>query len=235
VQTPVTSFRLRSQCCPVTSYLQRTVLQPVTSYQIAYYFEPQTTCCQTTIGAPIAALPPGATAVPVAPAAVPAGPAAVPANPPTVGEQRQQPLAVPPGVSEQREPAPSGSESQRYPAPASQQQTPRAPEGATFRPTPSYPPSVRLDRIVSASGTSVQGQVVSEDRQPLANAQLLFVHADKMNTRESATADAAGKFQVTLESGSWLVYTRNNDGKTEFRKKIEVGAEAPSELRLVSR
>jgi hypothetical protein len=241
VQTPVTSFRLRSQCCPVTSYVQKTVLQPVTSYQIAHYFEPQTTCCQTTIGAPVAALPSGAVAVPAAPAAVPAGPAAVPAapavpaNPPTVGEQRQQPLAVPPGVSEQREPAPSNSESQRYPAPASQQPMPRAPEGASFRPTPSYSPSVRLDRIVSASGTSVQGQVVSEDRQPLANVQLLFVHADKVNTRESATADAAGKFQVTLESGAWLVYTRSNDGKTEFRKKIEVGSENPAELRLVSR
>ncbi len=51
VATPVTSYRLRSQCSPVTSYLQRTACKPVTSYQMAYYWEPQTTCCQTTIGA----------------------------------------------------------------------------------------------------------------------------------------------------------------------------------------
>jgi hypothetical protein len=174
VLTPVTSFRLRSQCCPVTSYLQRTMLQPVTSYQLAYYYEPQTTCCQTTIGAPVAAPPAGAVAVPAAPAAVavPATPAvpavpAAPAGPPTVGEQRQPQLAVPPGVSEQREAAPSGSESQRYPAPASAQPMPKAPEGATFRPTaPAIPPSVRLDRIVSASEAAREAQVVSAKGQP---------------------------------------------------------------------
>jgi hypothetical protein len=232
VATPVTSYRLRSQCCPVTSYLQRTMVQPVTGYQLAYYYEPQTTCCQTTIGAPIAAPPPAAVAVPVP--TVPAVPA-VPAAPPTVGEQRQQPLAVPPGVSEQRETAPSGSESQRYPAPASSQTMPRVPEGSTFRPAPAYPPSVRLDRIVSASSTNLQGQVVSEEGKPLANVRLSFVPADKENTREAATADAAGKFEIVLEPGTWLVYTLGADGKTEFRRKIEVGRNEPSELRLVSR
>jgi Carboxypeptidase regulatory-like domain len=239
VATPVTSYRLRSQCSPVTSYLQRTMVQPVTGYQLAYYYEPQTTCCQTTIGAPIAAPPPAAVAVPV-PAvqggavAVPAVPAA-PTGPPTVGEQRQQ-LAVPPGVSEQREQAPSTSDSQRYPAPASSTQPmPRAPEGSTFRPAPVYPPSVRLDRIVSASSTNLQGQVVNEDSRPVANVKLLFVPADQQNARESTTADASGKFQVDLEPGTWLVYTVSSDGKSDFRRKLEVGANQPSEVRLVSR
>jgi hypothetical protein len=171
--------------------------------------------------------------VPAVQGAVPTAPA-VPAGPPTVGEQRQQPLAVPPGVSEQREAAPSGTESQRYPAPASQP-LPRVPEGSTFRAAPVYPPSVRLDRIVSASSTNLQGEIVSEDSKPIANVQLLFVPTDKDNTRESATADAAGKFQVALEPGTWLVYTVSSDGKSDFRRKIEVGANQPGEVRLVSR
>jgi hypothetical protein len=236
VATPVVSYRLRSQCTPVTSYLQRCQMQPVTSYQLAYYYEPQTTCCQTTIGAPVAALPAGAVAQPAVPA-VQAGPApaAAPA-PPTVGEQRQQPLAVPPGVSEQREAAPSSSESQRYAAPPSSQPMPRATDGATFRPAPPSQPAVRLDRIVSIkSAPNLQGEVLSADQRPVANVQLLFVHADKRNTEETARADAAGRFQLTLDAGTWLVYTRGADGKTDFRRKVEVRENEPTEVRLVSR
>ena len=66
VATPVTSYRLRSQCCPVTSYLQRTCLQPVTSYRQVTYYEPVTTCCTTTPGAPVCAPPAGAAVVPPA-------------------------------------------------------------------------------------------------------------------------------------------------------------------------
>jgi hypothetical protein len=234
VLTPVTSFRLRSQCTPVTSYVQRVALQPVQSFQLSYYFEPQTTCCQTTIGAPVAAAPAGGAVVPAVPT-VPATPA-VPAAPPTVGEQRQPQLAVPPGVTEQREAAPSGTESQRYPAPASSQPMPRAPEGATYRPTPSIPPSVRLDRIVAAPSTTLQGLVVNDEKKPLGNVHLLFVAADAVNTRESTTADAAGRFQVSLGKGTWLVYTVSSDGKTEFRRQLEVRPdEQQTEMRLVSR
>jgi hypothetical protein len=239
VSTPVTSYRLRSQCCPVTSYLQRCCMQPVTSYQLSFYYEPQTTCCQTTIGAPVACPPAGAVTVPAATGAAVPAPAAVPAAPavPSVGEQRQPGLAVPPGVSEQPPAAaPSSSDSYRYPAPPSSQTMPKATEGATFRPgNPNAPPAVRLDRIVSIPGTNLEGRVVSEDRRPLANARLLFVHADRANARESVTTDAAGKFQVTLAAGTWLVYTRGADGKTDFRRKVEVREGGPTEVQLVSR
>lgn len=237
VVTPEVSYRLRSQVTPVTSYLQRCAMQPVTSYQLAYYYEPQTTCCQTTIGAPVAAPPvAGAVAQPLVPVAPPAGPVAAPA-PPAVGEQRQQPLAVPPGVSEQRDAAPSSSESQRYPAPASAQPMPRASDGATFRPaTPSAPPAVRLDRIVSIkSAPNLQGEVVNADQRPAANVQLVFVHAEKRNTEETTRADETGRFRVTLDAGTWLVYTRGADGKTDFRRKVDVRDDQPTELRLVSR
>src|SRR5262249_6217352 len=46
IATPVTSYRLRAQCCPVTSYLQRCCMTPVTSYRAMCYYEPVTTCCQ---------------------------------------------------------------------------------------------------------------------------------------------------------------------------------------------
>jgi hypothetical protein len=234
VATPVVSYRLRSQCCPVTSYLQRTMLQPVQSYQLSYYYEPQTTCCQTTIGAPVAAVPvPAAVAVPVTPA--PTVQAVPGAAPPTVGEQRQQPLAVPPGVSEQRESAPSGSDSQRYAAPPSSRPMPGVPENSSFRPTAPAPPSVRLDRIVSAAEANLQGQIVSTNRTPIPNVRVLFIREDQVNRRETATADAAGKFEVSLNAGSWLVYTQSQDGKTEFRRKIDVRADEPTEVRLVSR
>src|SRR5690606_16006175 len=62
VCTPVTSYRLRSQCSPVTSYLQRCCLQPVTTYRQVNYWVPETTCCETTMGAPTLT-PPAAAAV----------------------------------------------------------------------------------------------------------------------------------------------------------------------------
>jgi hypothetical protein len=113
---------------------------------------------------------------------------------------------------------------------------PRATDGATFRPAAPSPPAVHLDRIVSiTAGPNLQGQVVSADQRPAANVQLLFVHADKQNTEETARADSTGKFQVRLDAGTWLVYTRSADGKTDFRRKVEVRADEPTEVRLVSR
>jgi hypothetical protein len=60
VTTPVTSYRLRSQCNAVTSYVQRCV--PVTTYRPSYYLEAVTSCappppCPTPCG-PVGA-PPG--------------------------------------------------------------------------------------------------------------------------------------------------------------------------------
>src|SRR5262249_48673175 len=57
---PVTCYRLRSQCCPVTNYVARCCTVPVTTQRLVTYYEPQTTCCTTTIGAPVAAPPAGA-------------------------------------------------------------------------------------------------------------------------------------------------------------------------------
>jgi hypothetical protein len=112
---------------------------------------------------------------------------------------------------------------------------PRAPENSSFRPTAPVAPSVRLDRIVSANEATLQGQVVTTDRSPIPNVLVLFVREDQVNRRQTATADAAGRFEVSLNTGSWLVYTQSRDGKTEFRRKIDVRADQPTEVRLVSR
>jgi hypothetical protein len=238
VATPVTSFRLRSQCCPVTSYLQRCMLKPVCSYQLAYYFEPQTTCCTTTIGAPVAC-PPGGAAVVPGTAAVPA--AAVPGTP-TVTEPPPTPPAAVPNVQEG---TPSSTESQKIvPVPAAPGLTmPRAPEtSSSYRqPAPrtapaQAPPAVRLDRIVSLPAEpKVEGQVVRQDSRPHAGARLLFVSADRQGVREAATADAGGRFQVTLAAGGWLVYLHGADGKPVFQQRVQVRDAEARPLMLVSR
>lgn len=87
---PVTSFQLRQKNCPVQSWVQRCAQVPVTSYKQMFYLEPQTTCCNTTIGA----------AVPCPNGNCPQTPQAPPVNP--------TPSYSPPPVIEQPRPAPAG-------------------------------------------------------------------------------------------------------------------------------
>jgi hypothetical protein len=241
VAQPVTSYRLRSQCCPVTSYLQRCAMQPVTVQQLCHYYEPQTTCCQTTIGAPIFTQPPGST---LPPSTLPPGDA-----PPGVGERREPPLSPPPGVREEREAGQTGNDSHKFDR--NPPIMPRAPDGTSFRPpqlqgpVPAYPsappsaptqapPKVRLERIVAIPGHNVEGQVVSADR-PRAGARILFVSADPQRTQQTATADGAGEFRTTLASGNWLVYVEDAEGKAVFHQKIEVKDNQSHQFKLVSR
>ena len=81
VAVPQTSYVLRSQSSPVQSWVERCMKVPVTTYQQMNYLEPQTTCTQTTIGAPIPLPPgpscpaPGAPSAPQQPTFAPQGPA----------------------------------------------------------------------------------------------------------------------------------------------------------------
>src|SRR5207244_3075420 len=174
---PVTSYQLRSQCCPVQSWVQRCQYVPVTAYQQSFYYEPVTSCCSTPVAplaAPVAAVPPA-----------PLGGATV--APPIATEQGS---AAPPAVRESTERGgngsqpynrsfyPQGSENgqPRSPAPT-QEPMPRA-SGISFQPvvprlpanpvpTPP-PPKVRLDRIVAVPQSQVEGQVVREGQDPWA-------------------------------------------------------------------
>jgi hypothetical protein len=232
VATPTTSYRLRSKCDPVTSYLQRTQCVPTTSYKLSYYYEPQTTCCQTTVGAPVAAIPQGAAVVaPQGGQIVPVPQAGVPGvgeNPGAGGQPR-------PGVGESPG-VPQGSNSFRFretpPPPmggagdsSRRQETPKAP---AYNP----PPKVRLDRIVALPGHNIEGSVVQADyRTPRAGARLLFVSAKREGGDLTATADQQGHFRATLPAGGWLVYVRNREGTPVFQKRIEL---KDSEVRQVS-
>ncbi len=253
VAQPVTSYRLRAQCCPVTSYLQRCALQPVTTYQQMTYYEPVTTCCSTTVGAPVAALPPGAVAAPAAPP--PAAPSVPPGPPP--GTSEQPPLAPqppPPGTSEQppAAPPPQGppttSEGMKYNPATPPARMPRAPDSPLLRqpqlrgPIPVQPTApaqrpagVRIDRIASRPSPNLGGQVVGTDRAPQAGTRVLFVSTDQHAASQSATTDGAGRFQVSLASGDWLVYVQDASGRPVFYQKVQVRGTQPQQMTLVSR
>ncbi len=240
---PVTSYRLRSQCCPVTSYLQRCCMQPVTLYQQAFYYEPVTTCCTTSVGAPIAAPPPGVSSVPAAPPpAVSSQPAA---PPPGVSSQ---PTAPPPAVNSTEAPPPGQAQGMKFGPGSSAPRMPYTPGNSSFRqpqlqaPVPAQPTApapnarVRFDRITAAPRHSTQGQVVRADPRAQGRAQVLFVSADKQATRQAVTADDGGRFRTTLTPGTWFVYVQDATGRFLYQQKVEVGGDKPTlPITLVSR
>jgi hypothetical protein len=242
---PVTSYRLRSQCCPVTSYLQRCCLQPVTTQQLVSYYEPVTTCCTTTVGAPVCQPPAGAAVVPSGPSA-PSAPA-FQGSPPVVGEGRQVPVPQAPSVGEGREYAPpTTSEGTRYDRtpnpymPKASDSSYRQPQlqsplpAQPARPAQA-PPRVRLERIAALPDYNLEGHVVSTERLPQPGARVLFVSADRAGGRQAVTADGRGHFQASLASGSWLVYVQDSAGKQVFQRRVEINGDRPSSMTLVSR
>jgi hypothetical protein len=207
VAQPVVSYRLRSKCCPVTSYLQRTCMTPVTTMQAYTYYEPQTTCCTTTTGAPVAAPPAGAP-----PSAAP------PSTDETRSLDRLPP--PPPGSSETRDnPA---SDTRGY------SPSPYAPE-STFKPAP----PVRHDRM--ASRGTVSGKVVDGASVPRSAARVLFVSTAEKRDQHVAQASADGQFHAQLTPGGWLVYTYGPDGKPVFSRRIEVPNTDRVQVTLVCR
>jgi hypothetical protein len=94
---------------------------------------------------------------------------------------------------------------------------------------------VRLDRIVSAPATRLQGQVVRGDNLPEGGARVLFVSASRQGPQRSVTADAGGQFRVTLASGGWLVYVHGADNRPVFHSKIDLAENETRQVTLVSR
>jgi hypothetical protein len=214
VATPTTSYQLRAKSCPVQSWVQRCAQVPVTTYQKSCYLEPRTTCCQTTVGAPI---PMGAAAPVIG-------------NPPSVIATPPQNSTPPPQIKET--PGPSGPNvgNTSYSVPQSNWQAP-----ATIVPqsNPKPHPHVQLDRIVYGPESFVEGQVVRTDNAPRASANLLFVSADN-GKRQNVTANGAGRFQVNLASGNWLVYVQNNDGSAQFHSRLSVQENQTARLTVVN-
>jgi hypothetical protein len=229
VAVPTTSYVMRSQCCPVQSWVQRCCSVPVTTYQKSCYWEP-TTCCTGPL------IPINPCAQPVAPPPVanpPAGPSAVP----PVVDDSGKPPARPPAVHGERDGNP---EDRYYPPsdympPASYRQLPPGPQKAPSAPPVQPDPRIRIDRIVAAPATRVEGQVVRNDNAPRANARLRFVSNNGRGIQYPVQANSAGRFRVTLTSGSWLVYVNTADGREVLHTRLDVNGEGTRRVTLVSR
>lgn len=223
VATPTTSYHLRAQSCPVQSWVQRCMQVPVTSYRQSCYWQPQTTCCTTTSHMAVPA------AAPVVTTPAPAAPVA-PVTPPAVQEQRTPPQA-PPQVQEQR----NGTQQydKYYPQPATPGTSYRANQTST--PVRPLPPPVKLDRIAVGTDATVAGQIVRSDNTPRPGARLLFVNASNQADQQLVTANHAGRFQVALVYGQWLVYLYDGNGQPIYHSRITVGPTQGSRVNLVNR
>jgi len=241
VAQPVTSYRLRSRCCPVTSYLQRTCMTPVTAYRQACYYEPVTTCCTTTPGAPVGSLPPGAAVTP-APATGNGygngngnGIAPVPGATETRDDSTlppHPPGGTVPNADETRERGPTALENRKPVVPQPRVMPPASGNG--YR-APARPPVVRLDRIASRNGHSLEGRVLDGRRQPRASARVLFVSADRKSLQRTAQTDRDGSFRAQLSAGGWLVYTYDARGRPVFARRVEVPDGRSVQVTLVNR
>jgi hypothetical protein len=155
----------------------------------------------------------------------------MPGSPPSVTEQQQ--TAPPPVINEQRNPQFDKYYGPSMP-PASYRQMPPVGQPAPQQPVQPAP-SIKLDRIAFGTETPVQGQLVSSNSAPQANAKLLFVSAQRQAPQQNVTTDGAGQFHVTLAPGGWLVYVDAPDGRQVFHSRIEVTEQNAVPMRLVSR
>jgi hypothetical protein len=233
ISTPVTSFRLREQCCPVQSWVSRCYSVPVTTCKPYTRCEPVQSCRW------------------VYPDGTPAAPPAAPAAPPPdagAGVLDNRPPANGAGVNDTGAGGVGGpSESQKRPFdpynPQGYRQyvppaaAPKAAPSKSMRPDTfvQAPPAVRLDKIVPVAPANVEGTIVRADSKPDAGARLTFKRADREGETHTVTADGAGRFKATLASGRWTVYTQRADGQLVANTRIEVREDKTSEVKLTSR
>lgn len=243
VAVPCTSYQLRAQSCPVKSWVQRCCTVPVTSYRRCCYWQPQTTCCTTSVGAPVPC-PPSNGSQPIVQQQQPIAQQPAPnGNPPSVGESHtpnggQPPLQqqAPPQQYNRYYRPPQGSQSkQTNPAPSNRQPSFGNSGSSNNAPNSSPPPKVRLNRIVSNSSTWVSGQVVKDNSKPRSGASLLFVNLDHRSSKQAATTNGSGQFNVSLPSGRWAVYMRQPNGQRVYHSRIDVSDQKMPYITLVSR
>jgi hypothetical protein len=102
----------------------------------------------------------------------------------------------------------------------------------------SMPPGKVNARTTSrpAGPASVRGEVVLSDQvTPRPGAKLVFVNATDLKTREYATADQFGNFDLQLPAGDWFMYVGNGDGKASFQRKITIADAKARNFLVVSR
>ncbi len=239
VAIPTTSYCLKSKCCPVQSWVQKNCQVPTTAYQLAYYWEPHTTCCKTTVGAPIfPGCAPGAPAVPGAPVMPPAGGAPI-GGPPPVTDQ-----GVPSGPPPVKDKYYYNPGDKTGPPPVSDSSQTKFNQPQLGSPVPGGQPAAQpaapknsapLDKIASLPGGSIKGQVVSSGNSPKANTQVIFMPVSLKGQQQAVTANASGQFNVSLASGQWEVYIADGAGQPKYHSKIHIAENQPSYLTLVSK
>jgi hypothetical protein len=226
VAIPQCGYELRAKQCPVQSWVSRCVQVPVQAYQRVDYWQPVTTCCTTTVGAPIGAAPIGN----APPAVVPMPPAQTPSPdlPPSIRGDSSKGAALP------KQPM----WNQFYPP---IEKTDGGTPGMSFpklglpeavKPAPQ--PPVKLNQIAVGPDSRVEGQVVRSDSSPKPNAKVLFVNASS-GMRQTVNANTAGRFQVDLPAGSWHVYLHGADDLPIYQNRIDVNDAQTRSVKLVSR
>jgi hypothetical protein len=209
VCTPVTAYRMRSQCNSVTSYVMRTSIVPVTSLRpvtvsqpvVTYYYPAQI----VDSGPPVVA--------PTIPHS--AGP--------SVQEYRNPPNVMPQNSSDTLIPG------QSVPV--------NPPPGGTSFPRPGTNTNLRPDKTASRSSVvTVRGEVVLPDRiTPRSNVKLVFVNADKPDQREYVSANAYGEFDVRLAAGKWNLYVGGENDRATYHKQVSLGDRDTYDYKVVSR
>lgn len=223
VAVPQTSYQLKAQSSPVQSWVSRCVQVPVQGVQKVDYWQAQTTCCTTTLGAPVLGAPPVGAPVQVAPPIRPTD------SPPEISGSK--PMSAPKTTMWE----------QYYPplekVPESKGITPGTsfqPQLGTPTPVPPAAPPVKFDRIAVGPNSTVEGQVVRNDKSPKPNAKVLFVNASN-GQKKTITANSAGRFQTELPTGSWHVYLHGTDDQPIYHSRIDVSGAQFRQVSLVSR
>jgi hypothetical protein len=230
VATPQQSFELRAQSCPVQTWVSRCVQVPVQSVQKVDYWQPVTTCCQTTYGAPV--LGNGAPL----PQMPPAGPAPAIDGPPSISGSKSGSSPTNDMWKKyypDQEKAPPEIKGSSLPNTPWQPQLGQPVPMQNTTPQPPAPP-VKLDRIAVGPNSHVDGQVTRSDASPKANAKVLFVNA-ATGERLTTTANSAGRFQAELPTGSWHVYLYGADDLPVYMNRVDVSGSQNRQVNLVSR
>lgn len=254
---PQTAWVQRSFCQPVTSYQAVNFMEPVTTMRTSHFWEPVTsfsmscfvdpcTGCTQQVAVPQTSfrLRTQCNAVqswvqrvgyrPVTTmrqsfyweqvAVQPACPAPCPAPdpcPPSAPVAAAPPLNLPQApASTQQPPAALGETREQYFMP---------PANPSRLRTPPVAAPIKTDRIASRSAP-VTGQIVTAAYSPRSGAEVVFVNASRQDIRQTATADATGRYQASLPAGEWLVYVDST-----YHNRIDVKASEPRQITIVSR
>jgi hypothetical protein len=159
-------------------------------------------------------------------------------TPPPAADGRPTP---PPPTVDGKSSGPGGGPYEQYYQQQQQQlqYRPNGPNGQLQAPVKSVPsvpqPAVKRDRIAKGDGTMVDGQLVTDANAPRAGAELIFVSAQRQSPEKAVTTNLAGRFEVELAQGAWLIYMRNTDGQQVYHSRIDVGAKQTTPIQLVSR